>query len=117
MRRLLLIVLMVMLPLQWSWAAAASICAHEADAKAAHFGHHPHEHEAAASEDIQQADAGGLAVHADCGACHGVGTAVVASLDRLPLWWSAAATFEPYDAAFADRTVDALFRPPLTLVA
>jgi len=114
MRRLLLIVLMVMLPLQWSWAAAASICAHEADVQAAHFGHHPHEHEAAPAD---EADADVPGLHADCGVCHGVGTGVVAALDRVPAPWATAAAFAPYDAAVAQRPVDTLYKPPLTPVA
>lgn len=116
---------MLMLPLQWSWAVAASVCAHEVDAKASHFAHHEHEHEntqeSAQSTDINtdtdQTEAQGFGVHADCGVCHGLGAAFFAELDPAPRVWSGGLSFMPYESAVPDRTVDTLFRPPLTLVS
>lgn len=49
MRKLLVLLLISLLSLQASWAVAASYCRHEQGAAAKHFGHHEHQHEAAAS--------------------------------------------------------------------
>jgi cytochrome c5 len=119
MRHLLVIVLMFMLPLQWSWAAAASICAHESDAKAAHFGHHEHKHDSAqpAPQADDQDEGAAPAYHADCGVCHGVGTAFLGATADVPVAWSGAAAFASYKAQVPDRSVGTLLRPPLTLVS
>jgi hypothetical protein len=72
MRRWLVVFLMAVLPLQLSWAAVAAYCQHEqGPAKAAHFGHHDHEHhdDGAAGED-ENAKKGPLALDDDCGTCH-----------------------------------------------
>ena len=72
MRRWVLVLLLALLPFQSIWAGAAGYCAHEASAKAQHFGHHEHKHEGASDK------AQGLADQ-DCGTCHaGCNMALVA---------------------------------------
>lgn len=71
MRRWLLIFVLALLPLQFSWAAVARYCGHEgespsAPAGAKHFGHHAHEHEAAADH----AKPSAAEVDDDCASCH-----------------------------------------------
>ncbi|MFZ5463898.1 MAG: hypothetical protein ACOZB1_10320 [Pseudomonadota bacterium] len=57
-----------MLPLQFSWAALSAYCGHEEGRAAQHFGHHDHQHRAAADG---QDDAGSPAKpHSDCASCH-----------------------------------------------
>nr|ART41037.1 L611 [uncultured bacterium] len=51
MRRWLSILLLVFLPFQFSWAAVAGYCQHETGAAAQHFGHHDHQHQAAAEQE------------------------------------------------------------------
>lgn len=118
MRRLLIIVLMFVLPLQWSWAAAASVCAHETDVTVSHFGHHQHEHQSASfNEAADKDDDATMGYHADCGVCHGLGTALFPSVDGLSGHWIEPADFASYESAVPDRALDALFRPPLTPVS
>ena len=89
MRRLLLIFLLVFAPFQFIWAAASPYCEHEAAPKAAHFGHHEHEHEKHVGAKVGLAElthasetrAEGVVISAsaadmDCHACHGAGNAV-----------------------------------------
>ena len=74
MSRLLAIFLALVLPMQFAWAAAATYCPHEPPSvKAAHFGHHEHEHKS----DVQPAVDGKVALDDDCGICHAVGTPAV----------------------------------------
>jgi len=75
MRRWLTIFLLVLLPMQFVWASAASYCQHEQNVKAAHVGHHEHQHddaspaaEQAAADDTSSSSAG--INHADCSYCH-----------------------------------------------
>ncbi|WP_298234779.1 cobalt-zinc-cadmium resistance protein [uncultured Azohydromonas sp.] len=129
MRRFLLIVLMFVLPLQWSWAAAASLCGHEAAGAATrHFGHHQHEHHGAeAGHDAgksakaegadKKAGLGSLGADADCGVCHGLGAAFLATVDAQAPPWIGTGAFPRYQAAVPDRSPDTLLRPPLPLVA
>ena len=77
MRRLLLVFLAILLPLQFAWAGAAAYCAHEkttsVEARKWHFGHHTHEHKAAAKDRHTQdgKDAGASKLpDGDCNACH-----------------------------------------------
>ncbi|UXH77394.1 cobalt-zinc-cadmium resistance protein [Roseateles amylovorans] len=44
MRRWIHVFLLLVLPLQFSWGVAATYCQHEASPRAAHFGHHTHQH-------------------------------------------------------------------------
>lgn len=68
MRRLLAIFLLLFLPLQMSMAAVAMYCEHESGSKAAHLGHHEHEHEA--SDNTGSDDQTTKGAHLDCGPCH-----------------------------------------------
>jgi hypothetical protein len=83
MRRWLLLFLLAVIPMQLSWAALASYCQHETvPAKAAHFGHHQHDHQDQAGDrhgvDLAKAkgDHAGddtkspLALDDDCSYCH-----------------------------------------------
>jgi len=96
MRRWLCVLLLTLLPLQFSWAAVVGYCAHEADARAPHLGHHTHVHAGASSGDAAEvpsaeaapADAGGKtatpALDLDCGHCHGMGVVVSVLPDGPP---------------------------------
>jgi len=121
MRRLLVIVMMLLLPAQWTWAAAASVCAHEKTTQTSHFGHHEHAHEGAAAAPSDAAggeeQAGSLAQHPDCGACHGMNSAFVPAVGSIPKLWASRSQFEPYASAVPDRAVDTLLRPPLSIVS
>lgn len=66
---------MALLPLQLSWAAAAAYCQHEKQpARAAHFGHHEHQHHdqgaAKKAKDGHGDKKATLTVDNDCGTCH-----------------------------------------------
>ena len=77
MFRLFLLCFALLLPLQFAWAGAAAYCEHETStARAEHFGHHAHVHEA---ETSQKAGAKFIA-DADCGACHASGAPLIATL-------------------------------------
>ncbi|MYM91950.1 hypothetical protein GTP91_32830, partial [Rugamonas sp. FT82W] len=67
MKKILLIVLLTILPIQYAWSMAAVYCRHE-PAKAAHFGHHGHQHQAQAGDDAGQDKP--AKVHSDCEVCH-----------------------------------------------
>lgn len=45
-KKFILTMLLIVLPFQMTWAAAAQYCQHEVSAKASHFGHHAHQHQA-----------------------------------------------------------------------
>ena len=117
MRRALVIVMMLLLPLQSVWAAAASVCGHETG-RASHFGHHEHAHQDVG--DVQRdGDASGaqpVGGHADCGVCHGIGTAVFGAADQAAGPWSARDFVDLYRAHLPDPPVEAFLRPPLPLV-
>lgn len=70
--------MLVLLPLQWGWAAAAAYCLHEAaPERAAHLGHHEHQHQAADAPDAAgQGDLAAPGSDMDCGICHGVGASM-----------------------------------------
>lgn len=74
MRRVLLILLLVIVPFQLAWAAAGDYCQHESGSAGRHFGHHSHQHQG--NEDKSPNKSKAAKVHADCGACHGIGTAL-----------------------------------------
>lgn len=117
MRRFLVIVMMLLLPAQWTWAAAASVCAHE-KTESTHVGHHEHAHQgAAAVDEADEGQAGALAEHPDCGACHGMNSAFVPAFGSIPELWMYRSHYEPYASAVPDRFVDTLLRPPLTIVS
>lgn len=99
MRRCLAIVLLALLPLQFSWAAVAVYCGHESAVRAAHFGHHTHQHPADAGADAadkskkaeaasaaKKADAGSSmhGQHPDCGQCQGCTAVLPLPADTLP---------------------------------
>jgi hypothetical protein len=116
-RRLVLVLLMLVLPLQWSWAVAASVCAHEVEVQVSHPGHHAHEHQAGtASSDLGDTGSQPLGEHPDCGVCHSLGSAFFAEPASTARAWTGSAGFARYTAPVPERTVDALFRPPLCLV-
>lgn len=119
MRRLFVIVMMLLLPGQWTWAAAASVCAHEKTTQSTHFGHHEHAHQGAAAVDEAGDDgqAGSLAEHPDCGACHGMSSAFAPAVCSAPQLWANRSHYEPYASAVLDRFVDTLLRPPLSIVS
>lgn len=119
MRSFLVIVMMLLLPAQWTWAAAASVCAHEKTTQSAHFGHHEHAHQGAASLDGANDDGqgGSLAEHPDCGACHGMNSAFVPAFGSVPELWLNRSHYEPYASAVPDRIVDTLLRPPLSIAS
>lgn len=90
MRKPLLFLLALLVAFQASWALAAPYCLHERTGVSTHFGHHQHEHEAAAVEASGDASVpesllpGG---DSDCAACHAATPAVVLSTpstDPLP---------------------------------
>jgi hypothetical protein len=116
MRRTLVILMMLLLPLQATWAVAASICDHETGT-ASHFGHHEHQHHGAEVENGAD-DAGTQpgAYHADCGVCHGVGTAVFGDDSQAVSAWAARDFTAFYSAYLPDPPVEAFLRPPLSLV-
>lgn len=68
LRRSLLLLLLLLMPLQFSWAVVSSYCQHESDETAAHFGHHPHQHQ---DEDGAPAVSKLAGADPDCGSCHG----------------------------------------------
>lgn len=113
MRPWLLAFLMLVLPLQTAWAAVASLCAHAAGAPvAAHFGHHEHKH--AQSDAIDGSDAGATVGHdADCGTCHGAGSASLPAPLTLRLALpTAAREATPYRSWHRDRAPDSPLKPP-----
>lgn len=92
MRRWLILFLLAVMPMQLSWAALASYCQHETvPARAAHFGHHEHDHQGPASRlqgddlakfqgDLPDDSASPLTPDDDCSFCHlGCAQALVAS--------------------------------------
>ncbi len=85
MRRWLSILLLVFLPFQFSWAAVAGYCQHETGAAAQHFGHHDHQHQAAADQDgTPDAKTLGGGIDGDCVACHASCAAAIFSTASLP---------------------------------
>ncbi len=64
MRKLVAILLLSLITLQTSWAAVAGYCQHEQEIKAAHFGHHEHQHES-----HKAVQSGATLADADCGLC------------------------------------------------
>lgn len=67
LRRALLLLLLLLMPLQFSWAVVSNYCQHESDGSAAHFGHHPHQHQ---DEDGAPAASKLAGADPDCGSCH-----------------------------------------------
>jgi hypothetical protein len=94
LRRWIAVLLLLIVPLQAAWGAIGAYCSHESGAAARHFGHHAHEHVAAAdSADAAVPDVGG--VDADCAGCHLNCTAVPVVL-RLhdPVGYTADVAYE-----------------------
>lgn len=67
LRRALLVLLLLLMPLQFSWAVVSNYCQHESGQTAAHFGHHPHQHQ---DEDGAPAVSKLAGADPDCGSCH-----------------------------------------------
>lgn len=62
--------MLALLPFQFSWAAVAVYCQHEQE-QSTHFGHHTHEHQAQANEQIDDSgDPRQLMSDSDCAVCH-----------------------------------------------
>ena len=127
MHRMLLVFLLVFLPLQSIWAAASPYCGHESAPQASHFGHHVHDHQAAAHQaDLHGSDAKAApaepsqagetsdhkaltssgAVDMDCHACHGAGSGMV--------WSAGAPALVVAVARPAAQTAPVLVHPPLS---
>lgn len=71
MRRVLLLILLTILPLQFAWAAATAYCQHESGEATKHFGHHEHQHRAAADAAAKDTKVSSSALaDTDCGTCH-----------------------------------------------
>ena len=105
MRRWIVLIVLCVFSLQACWAAAAAYCQHETAPRAAHLGHHAHDHKAQAGTPDAGLDApGALTPDLDCHACHGVGACVSAAVIGL-----AAA---PAAAAPPQRIPPALPTPP-----
>jgi len=115
--RFLAIVLLVLLPLQFSWAAVASYCGHDAQAAVGHFGHHEHQHQHAADVSVDASEAAGaaladektpVAMHADCGHCHGYCSAMLTLPSVLP---GALSSVAPHATPDQNSAAIALARP------
>jgi len=65
-KKFLLILLLTILPIQYAWSMAAVYCQHE-PSKVSHFGHHGHQHQAQAGDDLDKSK---LSKHGDCEVCH-----------------------------------------------
>lgn len=112
MRRLLAILLVCFFSLQSAWAVAASYCGHETAPGATHFGHHAHDHGAAAQPGADTDGAGGgLNVDLDCHACHACTAGIVpgASADAPKV--VAGFTPPPHDRHLPFPTLKAPERP------
>jgi len=68
------------MPLQLGWAAVSAYCQHESGDAANHFGHHEHQHRAAADDANSKLPGG----HADCGYCHAASVAALPSVADIP---------------------------------
>ncbi len=120
MRRWLAILLLVFMPLQLSWAAVANYCAHEADAGAGHFGHHPHVwhgHAVPGAADEAGADVGtadgssSAAADIDCGHCHGYSACLAHAVPAGAVAGLGSAPKIRGDAARSGHVPDAPERP------
>ena len=79
------LLVVLVLPLQSVWASAARYCEHETTTSSKqHFGHHEHQHKAAAIEEANKPGTDAKAVaDLDCGLCHSLGSVAA------PVWVSA----------------------------
>ena len=66
MKKILLILLLTILPIQYAWSMAAVYCQHE-QGTVSHFGHHGHQHQAQAGDDLDKSKP---SKHGDCDVCH-----------------------------------------------
>lgn len=98
MSRLLFLLLVLVLPLQSVWASAARYCQHETATNSEHFGHHEHQHKAAATEDSNKPATDAKTItDLDCGLCHSLGSVAA------PVWVSTASL--PVPAALPPPTL------------
>ena len=93
LRRSLLLLLLLLLPLQFSWAVVSNYCQHESDGSAAHFGHHPHQHQDEDGAPAASKLAGG---DPDCGSCHGGFCSLPCMAATGPDALTAATHYPPY---------------------
>lgn len=109
MLRVFILCFAFMLPLQFAWAGAAGYCEHEtSSARAEHFGHHAHVHEA----EGKQKAGGQFVADADCGACHASTSMLAANLaDARALPSAAAHAAPPPCRAIASAPARAPDRP------
>jgi len=69
-RRVIFILLLAILPVQFTWAAATAYCRHESGQASKHFGHHEHQHRAAADSESKGSKAAASSVaDSDCSTC------------------------------------------------
>lgn len=113
MRNFVIAFLVLFLPLQWGTAALAAYCVHEGSSGVIqHFGHHTHDHEHPASN--QLSDSGGKVCDASCTADHDhshCAHAIFAAA-RLTDVFAAGADDSPYGTFVPDPPFDNLLRPP-----
>ena len=91
MSRVLFLLVVLVLPLQSVWASAARYCQHETSTSSKqHFGHHEHQHQAAATDDTGKPGTDNKAVaDFDCGICHSLSSVAA------PVWLGAGPAPEP----------------------
>lgn len=105
MRRWIVLIVLCVFSLQACWAAGAAYCQHENTPRAAHLGHHAHDHKVErATPDANPDASGALTPDLDCTACHGVAACVSVAVIEL-----AAA---PAASAPPRRIASALPTPP-----
>jgi len=113
-KKILLILLLTILPIQYAWSMAAVYCQHE-PAKAAHFGHHGHQHQAQAGDDAGQDKP--AKVHSDCEVCHHAVQASVPAGAALVLAAAPCAHAPPSPSRYLSFISDGPARPDWLLVA
>ena len=114
MRRFLILLLMIMLSLNAAFAAAAGYCQHQKESpKAAHFGHHMHQHDRSADKSTDT----GPQIDPDCGFCHLSFSSFVPALSPMLGDNSPPQLLAPPVAEFRSATVDPFDRPPLARLA
>jgi len=113
-KKLLLILLLTILPIQYAWSMAAVYCQHE-PAKAAHFGHHGHAHQALSDDGGEHGKPS--KAHGDCEVCHHAVQASVPAADA-PLMAAAARVYAPpLPSQYRSYISEGPPRPNWTLVA
>lgn len=88
MRRLVVIFLAFLVAFQASWTLAATYCQHEGAGKAAHLGHHPHEHASVDAKKVAGTPDGAVdsslpGADSDCSTCHAAAAAVLLATPQV----------------------------------